>query len=87
MEMLSRDEGRRLELDGVEWGLERALDLIDMPEEEQGHQAPHPQPRFLIDGGDDLSEEMDDGQEEEPSREAPITDGPQAQGKPTLKEL
>ena len=44
MEMLSRDEERRLELDGVVWGLERALDLIDIAEEEQGQPAPLPCP-------------------------------------------
>ena len=109
-----------MELEGVVWGLDRAMDLIDMAEEEQGHQAPHPQPslhwerpatggnpqkvqntkedeKLLIDGGDDMSEghygsaspgeEVEDGREEEPLREAPIPEGPQALGKPTPKEL
>ena len=33
-----------MEREGVVWGLERAMDLIGMAEEEQGQQAPPPQP-------------------------------------------
>ena len=93
MEMQSRDEERCLELDGVVWGLEMALDLVEIAKDEQGQPAPHPLPRvhsdekLLINGGDDMSEEMEDDQEEEPSREAQSPEGPQAQGKPTVKEL
>ena len=107
--MQSRDEERRLELDGVVWGLERALDLIEIAEEKQGQPAPHPLPRvhseqpdprrepqkgqnkedekLLIDGGDDMSEEMEDDQEEDPLREAQSPEGPEAQGKPTFEKL
>ena len=44
-EMQARDEERRVELDGVVWGLERALDIVNIVEEEQGQPAPHPVPR------------------------------------------
>ena len=43
--MLARDEERHLELIGVVWGLERALGIINIAEEEQGQPAPHPGPR------------------------------------------
>ena len=42
MEMMARDEGRRMEQEGLVWGLERALQIIEMAE---GEQAPPPQPR------------------------------------------
>ena len=43
--MQARDEERRLALDGVVWGLERALDIINIVEEKQGQPASHPVPR------------------------------------------
>ena len=98
--MQARDEERRVELDGVVLGLERALDIVNIVEEEQGQPAPHPLPRvhseqpdpgrepqkgqnkedekLLIDGGDEMSEEMEDNQEKDPSKEAQSPEGPQA---------
>ena len=43
--MQARDKERRVELDAVVWGLERALDIVTIVEEEQGQPAPHPVPR------------------------------------------
>ena len=48
MEMIERDKGYRREREGVVWGLERAMDLIVMAEEEQGQQAPPPQPSYHL---------------------------------------
>ena len=45
--MQARDEERRLELDGVVWGLERALGVINTAKEEQGQPASHPVPRAI----------------------------------------
>ena len=44
--MIERDEGHRREQEGVVWGLERAMALIEMVEEEQGQKAPPPQPSY-----------------------------------------
>ena len=43
MEILVWDKGYRREREGVVLGLERAIDLIELAEEEQGQQVPPPQ--------------------------------------------
>ena len=107
--MQARDKECRLELDGVVWGLERALDIVNIVEEEQGQPAPLPVPRanseqpspggkpqkgqnkvdekLLIDGEENMSEEIEEDQEEESMREAQNPEGTQAQDKPTIEEL
>ena len=40
--MQAREEELRLELVGVVWGLERALDIINIVDKEQGQPASHP---------------------------------------------
>ena len=108
-EIQAREEERYLELDGVVEGLERALVIINIAEEEQGQPASHPGPRahseqpspgrkpqkgqnkvddkLLIDGEGNMSEEIEEDQEEESMREAQNAEGTQAQDKPTIEEL
>ena len=103
--MQARDKERRLELDGVVYGLERALDIVNIVEEEQVQPAPHPLPKahskqpspggkprkarivdekLLIDGDKNMSEEIEEDQEEKYTREAQNPEGTQAQDKPTI---
>ena len=42
-EIILRDEEYRMEREGLVLGLERAIDIIDLVEEEQGRQVPPPQ--------------------------------------------
>ena len=48
MELLLRDEGYHREREGVVLGLEAAIDLVELAEEEQGQQAPPPGPMIRM---------------------------------------